>query len=134
MHGDYQTNNILVQNDEPLLIDIDTLCVGHPVFELGSMINAIVGYPELNHQNMIDFFGYSFETAGRFWNTALKAYLGTDDEAECRSVAEKAMIVGYTRMLRRAIRRPNEADSPAKIARCKEMLAILLEKIDSLCF
>ena len=47
---------------------------------------------------------------------------------------EKAMIIGYTRMLRRAIRRPQDADSPAKIARCKEMLAILLEKTDSLCF
>jgi hypothetical protein len=65
---------------------------------------------------------------------SLKMYLGTDDEEVCRSVAEKAMIIGYTRMLRRAIRRPEEADSPAKIARCKEMLAILLEKTDSLCF
>jgi hypothetical protein len=83
---------------------------------------------------MMDFFGYTFETAGRFWDIALKMYLGTDDEAFCKSVAEKAMIIGYTRMLRRAIRRPHESDSPAKIARCKEMLAILLEKIDSLCF
>jgi hypothetical protein len=83
---------------------------------------------------MMDFFGYSFETAGRFWNLALEMYLGTDDEAICRSVAEKAMVIGYTRMLRRAIRRPNDAESPAKIARCKEMLAILLEKTDSLCF
>ena len=134
MHGDYHTNNIMVQNGEPLLIDMDTLCMGHPVFELGSMFNAFVGYSELDHQNMMDFFGYSFETAGRFWNMALKMYLGTDDEAVCQSVAEKAMIIGYTRMLRRAARRPNEADSPAKIARCKEMLALLLEKTDSLDF
>ena len=134
MHGDYHTNNIMVQNGEPLLIDMDTLCMGHPVFELGSMFNAFVGYSELDHQNMMDFFGYRFETARKFWNMALKLYLGTEDEAVCQSVAEKAMIIGYTRMLRRAIRRPNEADSPAKIARCKEMLAILLEKIDSLCF
>ena len=134
MHGDYHTNNIMVQNGEPLLIDMDTLCMGHPVFELGSMFNAFVGYSELDHQNMMDFFGYSFETAGKFWNLALKMYLDTDDEAVCQSVAEKAMVIGYTRMLRRAVRRPNEADSPAKIARCKEMLAILLEKIDSLCF
>ena len=134
MHGDYHTNNIMVQNGEPLLIDMDTLCMGHPVFELGSMFNAFVGYSELDHQNMMDFFGYSFETAGKFWNMALKMYLGTDDEAVCQSVAEKAMIIGYTRMLRRAARRPNEADSPAKIARCKEMLALLLEKTDSLDF
>ena len=134
MHGDYHTNNIMVQNGEPLLIDMDTLCMGHPVFELGSMFNAFVGYSELNHQNMMDFFGYSFETAGRFWNLALRMYLGTEDEAVCQSVAEKAMIIGYTRMLRRAIRRPNEADSPAKIARCKEMLEMLLNKVDSIDF
>ena len=134
MHGDYHTNNIMVQNGEPLLIDMDTLCMGHPVFELGSMFNAFVGYSELNHQNMMDFFGYSFETAGKFWNIALRMYLGTEDEAVCQSVAEKAMIIGYTRMLRRAVRRPNEADSPAKIARCKEMLAYLLNKVDTLIF
>ena len=134
MHGDYHTNNIMVQNGEPLLIDMDTLCMGHPVFELGSMFNAFVGYSELDHQNMMDFFGYTFETAGKFWNLALKSYLGTEDEAVCRSVAEKAMIIGYTRMLRRAARRPHEVDSPAKIERCKEMLAILLPKIDSLEF
>ncbi len=134
MHGDYHTNNIMVQNGEPLLIDMDTLCMGHPVFELGSMFNAFVGYSELDHQNIMDFFGYSFETAGKFWNLALKMYLGTEDEAVCQSVAEKAMIIGYTRMLRRAVRRPNEADSPAKIARCKEMLALLLSKVDTLLF
>ena len=134
MHGDYHTNNIMVQNGEPLLIDMDTLCMGHPVFELGSMFNAFIGYSELDHQVTINFYGYTHETAEKFWDMALKAYLGTEDETVCRSVAEKAMIIGYTRMLRRAIRRPNEADSPAKIARCKEMLAMLLEKVDTLCF
>ena len=134
MHGDYHTNNIMIQNGEPLLIDMDTLCMGHPVFELGSMYNAFVGYSELDHQNMKDFFGYSFETAGKFWNMALKMYLGTEDEEVCRSVMEKAMIIGYTRILRRSIRRPHEADSAAKIARSKEMLAELLSRVDSLEF
>ena len=44
------------------------------------------------------------------------------------------MIIGYTRMLRRAVRHSDEADSPAKIARCKEMLAELLEKVNTLEF
>ena len=134
MHGDYHTNNIMVQNGEPLLIDMDTLCMGHPVFELGSMFNAFIGYSELDHQVTMNFFGYTHETAEKFWDMSLKMYLGTDDGEVCRSVAEKAMIIGYTRMLRRAIRRPNEADSPAKIARCKEMLAYLLNKVDTLSF
>ena len=68
---------------------------------------------------------------------AVKAHDGMrhkKSEAPCQSVQEKAMIIGYTRMLRRAARRPNEADSPAKIARCKEMLSKLLEKVDTLIF
>ena len=134
MHGDYHTNNIMVQNGEPLLIDMDTLCMGHPIFEIGSMFNAFVGYSELDHNNMMEFFGYSFDTANRFWRMSLKAYLGTEDDAVADSIAEKAMVIGYTRMLRRAIRRPGDADSPAKIARCKEMLAVLLNKVDSLTF
>ena len=134
MHGDYHTNNIMVQNGEPLLIDMDTLCMGHPVFELGSMFNAFIGYSELDHQVTMDFFGYTYETAEKFWDMSLKMYLGTEDDEVCRNVAEKAMIIGYTRMLRRALRRPDEAESPAKIARCKEMLAKLLEKIESIYF
>ena len=134
MHGDYHTNNIMVQNGEPLLIDMDTLCMGHPVFELGSMFNAFIGYSELDHQVTMDFFGYTHESAEKFWDMSLKMYLSTEDDEVCRSVAEKAMIIGYTRMLRRAIRRPEEADSPAKIARYKEMLAYLLNKVDTLTF
>lgn len=132
LHGDYHTNNVMVQNGEPLLIDMDTLCMGHPVFELGSMFNAFLGYSELDHQVTVSFYGYPHEAAERFWSLALQQYLGTEDEETCRAVAEKAMVIGYTRMLRRAIRRPNEADSPAKIARCKERLAELLARMDSL--
>jgi hypothetical protein len=98
------------------------------------MFNAFIGYSELDHQVTVNFYGYTHETAEKFWNMALKMYLGTEDDAVCQSVAEKAMIIGYTRMLRRALRRPDEAESPAKIARCKEMLGVLLEKIDTLMF
>ena len=134
LHGDYHTNNVMVQNNEPLLIDMDTLCMGHPIFELGSMFNAFVGFSELDHQNIMDFFGYSFETAGKFWNMSLKAYLGTEDDAVCQSVAEKAMVIGYTRMLRRAIRRPNEEGSAAQVAHCKQRLEDILTRVDSLVF
>lgn len=134
LHGDYHTGNVMVQNGEPLLIDMDTLCMGHPIFELGSMFNAFIGYSELDHQVSMDFFGYSFEASARFWEKALRLYIGTDDKAVFDTVSEKAQVIGYMRMLRRAIRRPNEPASPAKIARCKEMLCMLLDKVDSLEF
>ena len=134
LHGDYHTNNIMVQNGEPLLIDMDTLCMGHPVFELASMFNAYIGFGELNPQEITDFFGYSTETAEKFWVMSLKKYLGTEDEAVCRSVAEKAMVVGYVRMLRRAIRRPDDVDSPLKIEIYREKLQNVLKIVDTLDF
>ena len=82
----------------------------------------------------MDFFCFSFETAVKFWNLTLKAYLNTEDEELCKSVEEKARIIGYTRMLRRAARRPNQPQSPAVIARCKEMLEKLIDKVDTLDF
>ena len=134
LHGDYNTNNIMVQNGEAILIDMDTLCMGHPVFELAAMFNSFIGYNELNPEGTVSFYGYSFESARTFWDMALKMYLGTEDDAVCQAVAEKAMIIGYIRMLRRALRRPNDEESPAKIARCKEMLGVLLNKVDDLTF
>ena len=134
MHGDYHTNNVMVQNGEPLLIDMDTLCMGHPIFELASMYNAFLGFSELDPEDVMRFMGYTRETSERFWNTSLKLYLETDDEKYCKQIEDKARVIGYVRMLRRALRRPDDADSPAKIAHYKKMMALLLEKTDSLCF
>ena len=134
MHGDYHTNNIMVQNGEPLLIDMDTLCMGHPIFELASMYNAFLGFSELDHEEIMGFMGYSRETSEKFWYLALKLYLKTDSEALCKQIEEKARVIGYVRMLRRALRRPNDADSPAKIAHYKKMLEEVLNKVDDLTF
>ena len=134
LHGDYHTNNIMIQNGEPLLIDLDTLCVGHPIFELGSMYNAFLGFSSIDYNVIKEFMGYDRDTAKKFWNLALKKYLGTNDENVFKSVEEKAMIIGYTLLLRRSVRRPNEKDSIEMVAHCKETLAYLLNKVDTLTF
>ena len=134
LHGDYHSNNVMVQNGEPLLIDLDTLCMGHPVFELASLYNAYMGFSEVNPLESFDFFGFSRDIGEKFWTMSMKAYLGTEDEATWTAVAEKAMVIGYTRMLRRALRRPDAEDSPKTIAWCKKRLGELLDKVDSLTF
>ena len=44
------------------------------------------------------------------------------------------MIIGYTRLLRRALRRQNEEDGAKMATHCKEMLAKLLNNVDNLMF
>ena len=136
IHGDYHTKNVELQQDEVLLIDMDTLAVGHPVFELASMFNAFVGYSEYDHEIIKSFQGFDFETAGIFWNKVLRAYLETDDDARVKEVEDKARIVGYTRMIRRSIRRHGlETDQGrAEIDLWKGELLSLLGQYDTLVF
>ncbi len=133
LHGDYHTNNIMVRDGEALLIDMDTLCVGHPIFELGSMFNAFVGFLELDHSEAEKFLRFSYETAGRFWKQALALYLGTEDGAKLEEVENKAKVVGYMRLLRRTVRRDGE-NREQLIAFYQQRLTDLIPKVDTLTF
>ncbi len=136
IHGDYHTNNVEMQNGEVLLIDMDTLSFGHPVFEFASMFLGFVGFGELNPANTEKFMKLPYETTKYIWHKALSLYLDTEDEARIAEVAEKAMIVGYARLMRRTIKRIGyeDAEGRAVIDSCKAHLAELLAKVDTLLF
>ncbi len=133
LHGDYHTNNVMVRDGEALLIDMDTLCVGHPIFEFGSMFNAFVGFGELDHDAIMQFLKIPFDTASEFWRRALAMYLGTTDEDRIAEVENKARIIGYMRLLRRTIRRKGP-DADKKIDYYKSQLIKLVPEINELTF
>jgi uncharacterized protein (TIGR02172 family) len=136
MHGDYHIKNVMLQNGEVLLIDMDTLCHGHPIFELASMFNAYCGFSELDHSISSSFLGIPHETAVEIWQKSLPLYLGTNDKERVADVERKAMIIGYTRLMRRSIRRgglENDA-SRAEIEVYKNHIIELVDKVDSLLF
>ena len=136
IHGDYHTKNLELQNDEVLLIDMDTLSVGHPIFELASMFNAFVGFYEIDHDAIRSFQGIEYDTAQEFWKKSLAAYLGTDDQEKIRDVENKARIIGYTRLIRRSIRRDglNSEEGRVQIDHWMSQLIPLIEETDSLLF
>ena len=135
MHGDYHLKNVMLQDGEVLLIDMDTLCMGHPIFELASVFNAYVGFSELDNSVSMSFLGIPHETALKIWDETLRLYLDTDDENLINSVKDKAMIVGYTRIMRRSIRREfNTPQGQKQIELCKTRLGDLLGRVDSLVF
>ena len=136
IHGDYHTNNLELQGDEVLIIDMDTLAVGHPIFELASVYNALIGFSEYDHEMVRRFQGYDFETAQTFWNRFLAAYLGTENQRKLQEVEDKARILGYTRLIRRLIRRKGlETESGREeIEMWKGELIELLGRTDTLNF
>ncbi len=136
MHGDYHIKNVMFQGGESLLIDMDTLCHGHPIFELASMYNSYVGYGAVDQSRILNFLGIDADSAYAFWRKSLELYLGTTDESVIQDVENKAKIVGYTRIMRRTIRRNglNNEMGKAEIDNCKAILTDLLPKTDTLLF
>ena len=136
MHGDYHIKNVMLQNGEALLIDMDTLCHGYPIFELASMYNAYVGFSDTNHHQVEEFIGLSYDTAVHFWKESLRLYLEDPDEERFKEVEEKAQLIGYTRIMRRRIRR-NGFDTEAgraEIENAKAHILDILDRVDTLEF
>ena len=131
MHGDYHIKNVMLQDGEALLIDMDTLCHGHPVFEFASIFNAYQGFSCADHTNIERFLGITYEQGAQLWNKTLKYYFEGKSEEEIAAIGDRAKIIGYSRILRRAYRRPDEENS-AVIAFCKKEIEDLLERVDSL--
>ncbi len=136
IHGDYHTKNLELTGDEVLIIDMDTLATGHPVFELASMYNAFIGFSEYDHDVVKRFMGIEPDRAAEFWHRSLALYLGTNNEKRIKAVEDKARIVGYTRLIRRSIRRGGleDPERKAEIELWKKELIELLEKTDTLTF
>ena len=133
IHGDYHTKNIVLAGDEVLLIDMDTLSVGEPIFELAQMYNSYVGFSQRDPEEVLRFQGYGADLARQFWARSFRAYLGTGDPRRLAEAEEKVRIVAYTDLLdwkRRNL--PEGEDEREALSPWLEELAELLERTDSL--
>jgi len=135
LHGDYHIKNVMMQDGEVLLIDMDTLCLGDPIFEFGSIYNAYVGFSELDHDVSQNFLGIPHETAEYIWKRTLELYFDTTDEQKLAEIEKKAVLMGQTRILRRTIRRlSGTPEGEAQIECSRNHLLELVPQVDSLTF
>ena len=135
MHGDFHTNNVFMLKGEPLLIDMDRVSRGHPVFELSDMYYFYVMLGEDDPSVVEKFMGFSYQTACRFFDLFLKSYLKTENEERLQEVTEKASLLCCTRLIRKLHRKgkPSEADCQI-IDRCVKRIRELTAKINTLTF
>ncbi|MBO6109187.1 MAG: HD domain-containing protein [Eubacterium sp.] len=135
LHGDFHTGNVFLQQGEALLIDMDRLSIGHPILELSDLYYFYVLLGEDDPVVIERFMGFSYDTAKTFFRDVLKHYLGTEDEKRLSDVAQKASLIGYSRLIRkiRKQRKVSEADNMT-VRRCVERISELTDKLDSLSF
>ena len=136
LHGDYHIKNIMQQNGENLLIDMDTLAMGHPIFEFAAIYAAYVGFSCIDKENVLHFLGIPYAQAQAFWKATLRDYFNTDDEAVLQKIEDQSAVICYARLLRRTFRKAKEDDAyKAKLVEyCKNALCELVPRLDSLSF
>ena len=132
IHGDYHIKNVMLQDKEAILIDMDTLAVGDPVFEFSSIWLAYRGFSSIDHSTVKRFLGIDYEMSTKLFERTLRGYLGTDDEAVLENARNKTMLCGNTRLLSRTIRK--DPGNTELIECAKDALVDLLGKVDSLAF
>lgn len=99
IHGDLQMKNIMLSGDEPMLIDMDTLSQGLPIFDLGGIYLAYIAFVEDDPENCMRFFGIDKEMADRIFYGVMDNYYRGISEQEKKEILEKVKIIGYTNFL-----------------------------------
>jgi len=136
LHGDLHIKNIMFLDGETLLIDMDTLCSGHPIYELAFIYNAYKGFGVADPEEVRRFLKISPELAYKLLRRILALYLDTQSEERIDEVEQKASVIGLLRVLRRVIRigEQNTPEGQKLINRCKNRINIMIENLDTLVF
>ena len=122
VHGDCHFKNVLVQENELLLIDMDTLSKGNPVFELAALRFAYLVFNEFDKGNSLRFFGVKEEVCTKLYNDILGNYYQGEKE-------QKKNLIAFLSYLQMAWWNRVEKDLDERFNNCLE---VLIKTIDSL--
>ena len=126
VHGDCHFKNIMVQGEDFLLIDMDTLSVGHPIFELANLRCPYVAFEEDAPGNCEQFFGMKAEYCVKLYDDIVRLYFGKEDEV----IKDKIALVCYAHMVWWTL--TNQKDNQKRLDGCKERLIALLDKYNDI--
>ena len=135
LHGDFHIKNIRRQNGENLIIDMATLSMGHPVFELAAIFGAYIGYGCIDKEVCSDFLGITDEQCSDFWKYTVKYYFDGESQNQLDKTLKIIETVCSVQLLWWMLVFPDELKNSDKIIEfCKSYLTENLPKLDKLYF
>ena len=99
LHCDFHVKNIMMQNDDLLLIDMDTLSKGHPIFEFASVYATYEAYSCVDKQNTDKFLGLPLETTTKLFEKIFTNYYEGKTNEELEDIKLKLSIISYIQVL-----------------------------------
>ena len=94
IHGDCQFKNIMLSGGEPMLIDMDTLAKGSPLFELAALDYCYIVFEEVSPGNAENFFGVPFELVDRIMKRLMSACLPVYSEEPFERAEQIVHLLG----------------------------------------
>ena len=126
--------NVMLSGDEAMLIDMDTLGTGNPVFEFAGLYVTYRAFEEEDPQNSMAFLSMPGEKVEEIWNRITEAYFDfPDDEAKTR-IMEKIRLAAAIRFLYilESTDLKNNEFGERRIAHTRKHIDELLKTVDSL--
>ena len=95
IHGDYHSKNIMVKNGELQLIDIGEACVGHPIFDIATLMLLYILTPQgsagLTEEEGRAILGFDFQYASQVWDIMCGTYFSLSSREEIEAITKKLM-------------------------------------------
>ena len=126
IHGDCHFKNIMVQGDEFLIIDMDTLSHGYFIFELAAIRATYIGFEEDDPGNCERFLGVSKEFSDNLYEDILAYYFGKVTE----DTKNKIAFVSYLHMIWWT--KINEPNNDKRFNGCMDRFLKLVDKVTTL--
>lgn len=133
IHGDFQMKNVMLVDDEPMLIDMETIATGQPIFDLQALYVTYIAFSEDCPDNLSSFLGISDDLREPIWNSIIENYYNTVDTKERSIINDKIQLLATIRFLYLiAVSDLKKGELGEKrIQRSKEHIGELLDRINS---
>lgn len=99
IHGDVQVKNIMISDDNLVIIDMDTLSSGNPVFDFGGLFMTYVTFSIHEPDNTKKFLGLDASFAADLFYKTVKHYYENLSDEDYQKTINVIKILGFVRFL-----------------------------------
>ena len=134
VHGDIQMKNVMLSGDEAMLIDMDTLGLGNPVFEFAGLFVTYREFAEDEPNNSRMFLQIPQEKADEIWQMTFDHYFDSVSDTDREKILEQIRLVAAIRFLYllESTDLKNNTFGAKRIEHTREHIDELLNKVERL--
>lgn len=134
IHGDFHMKNVMMSDDEPMLIDMDTLSTGQPIFDLQGLYVTYVAFSEDEPDNSSKFLGLDQKICDHIWDEIIRSYFDGADDERLAVMMDKIKLLAFIRFLHIiSLNQDTESElGQLRIKHTREHLKELVQRVDNL--